>query len=116
VPIAGSEFEIEADRVILATGQFPDCGWIGGSLSAQLVGADRWLSSGDAHQTAHPKLFAAGDFALGASTLIQAIGHAKECAVQVHCFLNGGAHGAAAIGPAFNPNPRTGGPPAAPLT
>jgi len=91
VPIAGSEFEIEADAVILATGQFPDCGWIAGSLAGQLVGADRWLSSGSSQQTAHPRIFAAGDFALGATTLIQAIGHAKECALHVHQFLSGGA-------------------------
>jgi NADPH-dependent glutamate synthase beta subunit-like oxidoreductase/ferredoxin len=89
VLIAGSGFDIEADTVILATGQFPDCAWIGGSLSAQLVGADRWLSSGGGQQTVHPKIFAAGDFALGATTLIQAIGHAKECAIQVDCFLSG---------------------------
>jgi formate dehydrogenase major subunit len=103
VAIAGSEFEIEADGVILATGQFPDCGWIGRPLSAQLVGADQWLSSGGAQQTAHPKIFAAGDFALGATTLIQAIGHTKECAVQVHRFLSGEARlrQVAAIGPSF---------------
>jgi formate dehydrogenase major subunit len=89
VVIVDSGFDIEADTVILATGQFPDCAWIGGSLSSQLVGADRWLSSGGGQQTAHPKIFAAGDFALGATTLIQAIGHAKECAVKVDCFLSG---------------------------
>ena len=103
VAVAGSEFEIEVDTVILATGQFPDCGWIGGSLSGQLVGADEWLSSGGAQQTAHPKIFAAGDFALGATTLIRAIGHAKECAVEVHRFLSGGTRPrqVASIGPSF---------------
>jgi NADPH-dependent glutamate synthase beta subunit-like oxidoreductase/ferredoxin len=89
VEVAGSEFEIEADSAILATGQFPDCGWIGDSLSRQLVGSDQWLSSGSAQQTAQAKIFVAGDFALGASTLIQAIGHAKECAAKVDAFLAG---------------------------
>ena len=103
VAIAGSEFEVEADRVILATGQFPDCKWISGSLSAQLVGPDQWLSSGVAQQTAHSKIFAAGDFALGATTLIQAIGHAKECAMQVHRFLSGETRlrKVASVGPSF---------------
>jgi NADPH-dependent glutamate synthase beta subunit-like oxidoreductase/NAD-dependent dihydropyrimidine dehydrogenase PreA subunit len=87
--IAGSEFEVEADNAILATGQFPDCSWIGDSLSRKLVGSDRWLSSGRGQQTAEPKIFVAGDFALGASTLIQAIGHAKECAAKVDGFLAG---------------------------
>ncbi len=89
VEVAGSEFEIEADSAILATGQFPDCGWIGDSLSRQLVGSDQWLSSGSGQQTAQAKIFVAGDFALGASTLIQAIGHAKECAAKVDAFLAG---------------------------
>jgi NADPH-dependent glutamate synthase beta subunit-like oxidoreductase/ferredoxin len=103
VEIAGSEFEVEADSAILATGQFPDCGWIGNSLSRKLVGSDRWLSSGSGHKTAHGKVFVAGDFALGASTLIQAIGHAKECAVKVDGFLAGTSRlrRVAAIGASF---------------
>ena len=91
VEIGGSDFEIEADSVILATGQFPDTGWIDRGLARQLVGQDQWLSSGAAQQTAHPKIFVAGDFALGATTIIQAIGHAKECAAQVHQYLTGTA-------------------------
>lgn len=87
--IPGSEFEVEAESVILATGQFPDCGWIGSTLSRQLVAADGWLSSGTAHRTAHPKLFVAGDVALGATTLIQAIAHAKQTALEVDRFLVG---------------------------
>ena len=103
VEVAGSEFEIEADSAILATGQFPDCGWIGDSLSRKLVGSDQWLSSGSGQQTAQTKIFVAGDFALGASTLIQAIGHAKECAAKVDAFLAGHSRlrRIAAVGPSF---------------
>jgi NADPH-dependent glutamate synthase beta subunit-like oxidoreductase/NAD-dependent dihydropyrimidine dehydrogenase PreA subunit len=87
--IPGSAFVEEADNVILATGQFPDTSWIDVSLKAQLVGRDGWLNSGTAHATAHPKIFVAGDFALGATTLIQAIGHARDCARQVDRKLIG---------------------------
>jgi NADPH-dependent glutamate synthase beta subunit-like oxidoreductase/ferredoxin len=87
--IAGSEFLAEADQVILATGQFPDARWIDPGLRAQLVAADGWLSSGSAHETAHPKIFAAGDFAIGATTLIQAIGHGRDCARTVDARLSG---------------------------
>jgi ferredoxin/thioredoxin reductase len=89
VAIPGSEFEIEADSVILATGQFPDCRWIDGALASDMVGEDGWLTSGSSQLTAHRRIFAAGDFALGATTLIQAIGHAKRCAAEVDRFLNG---------------------------
>jgi len=87
--IEGSAFEVEADHVILATGQSPDTGWIDRKLAPKLVGGDGWLASGDRPETAVGKLFVAGDFALGATTLIRAIGHAKQCARRVDRFLVG---------------------------
>ncbi len=89
VAVPDSEFVIGADSAILATSQFPDCRWIDGPLAQQLVGTDQWLSSGSAQHTAHRRIFAAGDFALGATTLIQAIGHARQCATEVDHFLSG---------------------------
>ncbi|MGA2254918.1 MAG: FAD-dependent oxidoreductase [Thermoguttaceae bacterium] len=89
VPIPGSECVWPADNVILATGQFPDTSWIDGQLRGQLVGDDGWLKSGRAVRTAHEKLFAAGDFAQGAMSLIDAIGHAKRCAREIDTCLCG---------------------------
>jgi NADPH-dependent glutamate synthase beta subunit-like oxidoreductase/formate hydrogenlyase subunit 6/NADH:ubiquinone oxidoreductase subunit I len=89
VPIPGSECVWPADNVILATGQFPDTSWIDGQLRGQLVGDDGWLKTGRAVRTAHEKLFAAGDFAQGAMSLIDAIGHAKRCAREIDTFLCG---------------------------
>jgi NADPH-dependent glutamate synthase beta subunit-like oxidoreductase len=87
-PIPGSEFELPASTVLLATGQFPD-GAIVGESGKGLVGADGWLATGSAHRTNRPKIFAAGDFATGARTLIDAIAHAKECALVVDEALVG---------------------------
>ena len=70
VEIPGSEFELAVDTVLLATGQFPDTSWLD-------------ETSGEA------KVFSAGDFKNGASSLIQAIGHAKECVREVDRFLTG---------------------------
>jgi formate dehydrogenase major subunit len=89
VEIKGSEFEIPVDSVLLATGQFPDTEWIDDALKSELVEEDGWLKSGTAYSTAREKIFAAGDFATGASSLIQAIGHAKECVREVDQFLTG---------------------------
>ena len=89
VEIPGSEFEIPADTVLLATGQFPDTSWLDADLRGQLVDHDGWLKSGRAASTALENIFAAGDFATGASSLIQAIGHAKECVRHVDKFLMG---------------------------
>ncbi len=89
VDIAGSEFELPVDTVLLATGQFPDTRWIDHALKAELVEEDGWLKSGTAFSTARERIFAAGDFATGASSLIQAIGHAKDCVRAVDQFLTG---------------------------
>lgn len=87
--IPGSEFEVPVDTVLLATGQFPQTDWIDGALRPVLLGKDGWLSSGQSHRTTVPKLFAAGDFAGGASSLIQAIGHARQCSRAVDEYLMG---------------------------
>lgn len=89
VAVPGSEFEIAADTVLLATGQFPDAAWIDAELQATLVGRDGWLASGQNPRTSLAKLFVAGDFATGASTLIQAIAHGKDCARRIDAFLMG---------------------------
>jgi formate dehydrogenase major subunit len=71
VEIPGSEFEIEADHVLAATGQTPDRSWV---------------STGMLPENA----FLAGDFAQGSSSLIEAIAHAQEVAAQVDARLMGG--------------------------
>ncbi len=87
--IPGSEFEIPADTVLLATGQFPQTSFIEGALRDALVGHDAWLKSGRKQRTAVDTVFAAGDFATGARTLIEAIAHGKDCARQGDAFLMG---------------------------
>ncbi len=87
--VPGSEFEVPADTVLLATGQFPDTAWIEGALREQLVDRDQWLKSGRRPETAVAKLFVAGDFATGARSLIEAIAHGKDCARKVDAFLMG---------------------------
>jgi formate dehydrogenase major subunit len=89
VPIPGSEFEVEADHVIIATGQFPDTRWIDKSMQGSMLADDGWLASGEEHATRQDKVFVAGDYALGATNLIKAIGHAKDCARTVDEFLMG---------------------------
>ena len=73
VEIKGSEFELPVDTVLLATGQFPDTSWIDEALKTELVEEDGWLKSGTASSTARDKIFTAGDFATGASSLISPV-------------------------------------------
>ncbi len=99
---AGGGFEVVADQVIMATGQSPRTDWIDAALAPRLVGRDGWLASGTNPESTMAKVFVAGDFALGATTLIRAIGHAKLCAARVDRFLMGRERTRAriAIGPA----------------
>jgi len=87
--IEGSEFAVEADAVLLATGQVQDTRWIDEAVAGQVLDGQRKLKSGNAQRTAVPNLFVAGDFANGAVSLIDSIGHAKACARQVDAFLVG---------------------------
>lgn len=89
IEVSGSEFEVACDVVLLATGQFPDTSWIDSKFRDLLVTKDGWLSSDATSVSNHAHIFAAGDFATGARTLIDAIGHAKECAQKVDQFLMG---------------------------
>jgi formate dehydrogenase major subunit len=74
--LSGEEFEVPADTVLLATGQLPDFSWAGDM--AEIESADL-----------NKKLFAAGDYAQGATSLIDAIGHAKRIVLDVDGFLTG---------------------------
>ena len=72
----GEEFEVPADAVLLATGQFPDFSWAGDIAE---------IKTGDLSS----KLFAAGDYAQGSTSLIDAIAHAKRVVLDVDGFLMG---------------------------
>lgn len=70
----GSEFTVEADMVLMATGQKRDDRWVGTLLDQQR----------------RPKnLFLAGDFLNGAGSLIEAVASGKSCAREVDKFMAG---------------------------
>ncbi len=89
MPVKGSEFVVEADTVLLATGQFPDGEWIDEALQDDLLDGDRWLQRNDNGSTPLADIFVAGDYAEGANSLIGAIGHAKRIARTADYFLSG---------------------------
>jgi len=90
VPVPGSAFVVPASLVLLAIGQFPDTAFLRDDpVGRALVGDDGWLISGSAFATALPGVFAAGDFATGARSIIDAVGHAKAATWAVDRFLLG---------------------------
>lgn len=89
VAIKDSDFEVGVDTVLLATGQWQDTSWIDESLAPKILDDNGWVPGGKPMVTRQPGIFLAGDFSIGASTLIEAIGHAKECARAVDEYLVG---------------------------
>ena len=84
--------DVDADQVILAIGQSPDTSWISEPLSQQLLNHDKSIRSKDGFRTEHENIFIAGDFSTGATTLIDAIAHARNAAREVNKFLSVDAH------------------------
>jgi glutamate synthase (NADPH/NADH) small chain len=90
VEVPGSEFELEADLVLLAMG------FLGPAPSALLeqFGVERDARSNvkantDDYRTSVPKVFAAGDMRRGQSLVVWAIREGRQCARAVDAFLMG---------------------------
>ena len=84
VPVDGSEFEIEADQVMLAIGEVPDLGFISNGLD------EKWGRMNiDAFQmTTQNGIYACGDAANGPiGTVVDAIATGKRSAFAIHSFL-----------------------------
>ncbi|MBK5915331.1 glutamate synthase subunit beta [Rhodocyclus purpureus] len=92
-PIAGSEFEIPADLVLLAMGFVSPVKaglleQLGVELDAR--GAVRASTEGKgAYATSVAKVFAAGDMRRGQSLVVWAIREGRQCAREVDAFLMG---------------------------
>lgn len=89
VPIPGSEFILELDTVIAATGQSPETVWLPQSMGINITKRNRidvnsvnWMSN-------VPGLFAAGDYVAGARTIIAAIGDGQKAAIAIDQYLHG---------------------------
>ncbi len=91
LPIAGSEYVIEADTIIPAFGQYSDASWLHlDGLNIQfnkrtgvpLVNRETWM-------TGHAGLFAGGDYTEGSRNLISAIGDGRDTAITINRYLGG---------------------------
>ncbi len=84
VPIPGSEFEIEADQVLLAIGESPDLDFLGNDLKIK----KNRLQVGPFQMTSEEGVFACGDAAEGpVGTVVNAIGTGKRAAQAIHQYL-----------------------------
>ncbi len=88
VAVPGTEFVIECDVVIPATGQWNDTSWLDPELdlkkqkNGNLMRDEFWMTS-------VPRLFAGGDWTEGSRNLIAAIADGHKAAIGIHEYLSG---------------------------
>ncbi|MEO5363268.1 MAG: FAD-dependent oxidoreductase [Magnetococcus sp. DMHC-8] len=86
IPIDGSEFIEPCDTLIIAIGQQTVNDFLDVRVEVDRSGRVRVAENG---MTSVPGLFAAGDYVRGASTAIEAIGHARQIADKLDTWLVG---------------------------
>src|SRR2546423_2092346 len=87
-PIEGSEFDIPCETVLLALGQAPDTTFLADFPEFRVK---RWRDvkvDADTFQTVVPKIFMAGDYRTGPTTIIEAVADGRSAAQQVARFLD----------------------------
>jgi len=90
IPVAGSEFEMKFDTVLLAIGQRPDL-----DLAAAAAAGINQARNGtlkvhaETLETGMPGVFAGGDACLGPATVIEAMGMGKRAAESIGKYLRG---------------------------
>ena len=91
IPIPGSEFELEANLVVVALGTNPNplVPQTTSGLSVDDHGCV--VVDPDTGATSRPGIFAGGDIATGAATVILAMGAGRRAASAIHDYLEGGA-------------------------
>ena len=90
VEVPGSEFELEADLVLLAMGFVgPAPGGLLEQFGVERDARGNVKASADDYRTSAAKVFAAGDMRRGQSLVVWAIREGRQCARAVDEFLMG---------------------------
>src|SRR3989454_967351 len=87
-PIAGSEFDVPCETVLLALSQNPDTTWLADIPEFRVKRYRDLKVDPDTYQTSVAKIFMAGDYREGPSTIIAAVADGRSAAQQVARFLD----------------------------
>ena len=88
--IEGSEFDLEADTIVIAIGYNVDPAW---GKEADGVERDRWdrfVVDPETMRTSRPGIFAGGDDVNGADLVVTALDHGHLAADGIHDYLTTG--------------------------
>lgn len=87
VPIKGSEFEMDVDTIILATGQSVDKSKLPKTIG--FTDSGTIMADPITFQTSIKDVFAGGDVVSGPATVIDAVAAGKEAAISIDRYLQG---------------------------
>ncbi len=89
VPVEGSEFELEAELVLIAAGFLGAQDYVPSAFGAELNARTNVKTAPDGFATTKPGVFAAGDMRRGQSLVVWAIREGREAAKEVDQKLMG---------------------------
>ncbi len=89
IPIADSEFFIEASHIIPAIGQEPDINFLDERFNAEVSKWNLLKVNSETLQTSIPGVFAGGDVITGPATVIEAVDAGKRAARYMIKYLQG---------------------------
>ena len=89
VPIEGSEFELEADLVLIAAGFLGSQSYVTEAFGVEVNGRTNVQTETGKYQTSVEKVFTAGDMHRGQSLVVWAIREGREAARAVDEYLMG---------------------------
>ncbi len=87
VPVAGSEFTLEVDTVIVAVGQTADFSFFGPGLAFDTATIYRLEADPVTLKTRIPGVFAGGDLVTGPRSAVEAFAAGRRAALAIHCDL-----------------------------
>jgi len=87
IPIAGSEFMMQFDAVILAIGELPDVSFLPQEI--EVARGNTVKVNPLTLETSMPGVFAGGDVVSGPATVIEAIAASKRAASSINRYLRG---------------------------
>jgi NADPH-dependent glutamate synthase beta subunit-like oxidoreductase len=82
-PIEGSDFFVEADSIISATGEASDFSFLPGKIEI----SNQSVNVNELGLTSMPGVFACGDVTSQPRTVVHAIGSGKKAAIAIDCYL-----------------------------
>lgn len=91
VPVKNSEYKLEADMIIFATGQQPDLSFLDSEEGTSVVETFKNLIviNQNTMETSRTGIFAGGDAVTGPASAVKAIAAGKRAAAAIHARLQG---------------------------